>query len=400
MRIHASRPLRVWLLLAVLLPLLCLAGCAARPAADRAVAAAPSPVPPAATLTPVPTPSPTFTPTSTPTGPPTPTPSLTVSGTYDNLAENPNGTFHLRREAGVVYATFQTDRSPVQFLSRDQPEVLFTVPEGFRPVLPVTWEVRAEPALPDGTPLSAPAERRVFRMHVDTAGQVRYVDDAGVDGVGHLGYDTTLAWPLAGTEPQVCDRPRHIREGILAAVQALDDVRMPCSLVDWEHLARIRTLSPGTHAADYARHDLLGLTNLVALRMPSIHGTTYPDDLLAHTPRLQTLRIERNALEDLPANLFRYTPRLTHLSLGNDSRRDLDLPGALLMHTPHLESLQLESRHPAELARQLLAHTPHLTRRRGFLGGDCYIRAGPAICAVAVGAGVARLPGCRRRPAK
>ena len=62
MRIHAACPRRGWLLLAVLLPCLCLAGCAARgsggPATDRAVAASPSPVPPVATFTPVPTPAP------------------------------------------------------------------------------------------------------------------------------------------------------------------------------------------------------------------------------------------------------------------------------------------------------------------------------------------------------
>ena len=56
-----------------------------------------------------------------------------ATGPYGNLAENHNGTFHLRREGNAVYATFRTDRSPVQFLARDQPEVLLTVPEGFRP---------------------------------------------------------------------------------------------------------------------------------------------------------------------------------------------------------------------------------------------------------------------------
>ena len=284
-----------------------------------------------------------------------------ATGPYRNLAENHNGTFHLRREEGVVYATFQTDRSPVQFLARDQPEVLFTVPEGFRPVLPVSWEVRAEPVLPDGTPLPDQPEHRVFRMHVDTAGQVRYVDDAGVEGAGYLGYDTAPAWPLAGTEPRLCDRHRNIREGILAAVQALEDATVPCPQVDWTHLARIRTLSLDVDSGNFARHDLLGLTNLATLQVLG-WSATYPDDLLAHTPRLQTLRMEETPLEDLPADLFRYTPQLAHLSLGRDSRRDLDLPGDLLMHAPHLESLQLVGRHPAELARQLLARTPYLTR--------------------------------------
>ena len=261
----------------------------------------------------------------------------------------------------MVYATFQTDRSPVQFLARDQPEVLFTVPEGFRPVLPVSWEVSAEPVLPDGTPLPDQPEHRVFRMRVDTAGQVRYVDDAGVDGAGYLGYHTALAWPLAGTEPQVCDHHWDIRDGILAAVQALEDATVPCTQVDWTHLARIRTLSLDVYSGNFARHDLLGLTNLAVLRVSSSWGT-FPADLLAHTPRLQTLRLEGWG-KALPDDLFRHTPQLAHLALGPGRfRQDLDrLSGDLLVHTPHLESLQLEGRHPAELARQLLAHTPRLT---------------------------------------
>ena len=391
----AFRPRRGWLLLVGLLLLLCLAGCTARPArrpaSDRAVAAAPTPVPPVATFTPVPTPSPTFTPTLTPTatrlpthtptptlpptptstptltptptlaGPPTPTPSATRSGTYDNPAENHNGTFHLRREGNAVYATFQTDRSPVQFLARDQPEALLTVPEGFRPAVDVTWEISARPVQADGTPHPDQPERQVFRMRVDTAGRVRYVDDPGIDGVDFLQYRTALAWPLAGTEPQVCDRHRNIREGILAAVQVLEDAALPCSQVDWAHLAGIHTLSLDTWKENFARHDLLGLTNLTELQMPSVRGATYPEDLLAHTPRLQTLRIKGSALEDLPNELFRYTPLLAHLSLGDDSHPDADPPGDLLVHTPHLESLQLEGRHSAAALAPQLTHTPRLT---------------------------------------
>ena len=289
-------------------------------------------------------------------------PAVEATGPYRNLAENHDGTFHLWREEGVVYATFQTDRSPVRFLARDQPEVLLTVPAGFRPAVAITWEVSAQPVRTDGTPLPGTAERRVFRMRVDTAGQVRYVDDAGVDGAGYLGYDTALAWPLAGTEPRLCDRHWDIRDGILAAVQALEDATVPCTQVAWSHLARIRTLSLDVDSGNFARHDLLGLTNLAALQVSSSWGT-FPTDLLAHTPRLQTLRLEGWG-KALPGDLFRHTPQLVHLALGpSQFRQDLDLlSGDLLVHTPHLESLQLEGRHPAELARQLLAHTPHLTR--------------------------------------
>ncbi len=234
-------------------------------------------------------------------------PATEVTGPYRNLAENHAGAFHLTREEGTVYATFQADRSPVQFLARDQPEVLFTVPEGFRPVLPVTWEVSAEPVLSDGTLHPDQPDRRVFRMQVDTAGQVRYLDDAGVDGVGYLRYHTMLAWPLAGTGPRLCERPRKIRAAILTAVKALEEATMRCSLVDWIHLARIRTLAlswPNSLDADAERQALLGLTNLATLKvlapnMPPLEDLGYrprwelPDDLLAHTPRLERLEADR-----------------------------------------------------------------------------------------------------------
>ena len=241
-------------------------------------------------------------------------PAAEATGSYRNLTENHNGTFHLRREGNAVYATFHTDRSPVQFLARDQPEALLTVPAGFRPAVDVTWEVIARPVRTDGTAHPGPTDHRVFRMRVDTEGHVRYVDDPGVDGAGYLGYRTALAWPLAGTEPRVCDRHQNIREGILAAVQALEDIPVPCTQVAWSHLARIRTLSLDihSHSGNPARHALLGLTNLTALQVPE-WSAIYPDALLAHTPRLQSLRLERWE-ETLPGDLFRYTPQLAHLS--------------------------------------------------------------------------------------
>ena len=303
-----------------------------------------------------------------------------ATGPYRNLAENHAGAFHLTREEGTVYATFQTDRSPVQFLARDQPEVLFTVPEGFRPVLPVTWEVSAQPVLTDGMPHPDQPDRRVFRMRVDREGHVRYVDDVGVDGVGYLQYHTALAWPLAGTEPRLCERPRKIREGILTAVKALNDAALHCSEVDWTHLARIRTLSlsdrtlalswPDALDADTERQALLGLTNLATLNvsapdMPPLEELGYhprwelPADLLAHTPRLERLELwPDDSWLVLPTGWFRYIPLLTHLSLG--SLYHMDLSDDLLAPVPHLESLHLGDMHPSERA-QLLARVPHLT---------------------------------------
>ena len=294
-------------------------------------------------------------------------PMAEATGPYRNLAENHAGAFHLTREEGVVYATFRTDRSPVQFLARDQPEVLFTVPEGFRPVLPVTWEVSAEPVLPDGTPHPDQPDRRVFRMRVDRQGHVWYVDNAGVDGVGHLRYHTMLAWPLAGSEPQVCERPRHIREAILEAVQALEEATLHCSEVGWEHLARIRSLPlPVPLFAASARQALLGLTNLATLKV-SPPNTGLPADLLAHTPRLARLEVDSTNFLVLPTGLLRYTPLLAHLSLGLARNivvapSNVDLPADLLAPVPHLESLAIVNRLPAKKLAPLLAHLPLLTR--------------------------------------
>ena len=231
MRIHASRLRWGWLMLAVLLLLLCLAGCASRtsrsPATDRAVAASPSPTPPVATFTPVPTPAPTFTPTSTPTlsptpiptpiptlsltptstptltGPPTPTPSRTRSGAYDNLAEHSDGRYALQLAGARVAATFTTARSPVQYWAREVPQPLFTVPEPFRPPYSVLRTAEGTPVLADGTPDPDHPDPRRFLLRVEPDGTVHYVDDDHVEGVGHLAYALDTVW---GTTAAANDR--------------------------------------------------------------------------------------------------------------------------------------------------------------------------------------------------
>ena len=217
----AARPRRGWLLLALLLPLLCLAGCAARtsrgPNTDRAVASSPSPTPLVATFTPVPIPSPTFTQTPTPTptllptltstptftGPATPTPSLTRSGAYDNLTEHPDGRYALQRSGSRVAATFATSRSPVAYWAREVAAPLFTVPEGFRPPYPVLRSAEGTPVLADGAPDPDHPEPRRFLLRIDPNGTVRYADDNHVEDVGYLAYALDTVW---GTTPAANDR--------------------------------------------------------------------------------------------------------------------------------------------------------------------------------------------------
>ncbi len=215
----ASGPRRRWLLLAVLLPLLCLAGCAARtsrgPDTDRARAPSPSPTLPVATFTPGPIPSPTFTPTPTPTllptptstptltGPATPTPSLTRSGAYDNLTEHPDGRYALQRSGSRVAATFAASRSPVAYWAREVPPPLFTVPESFRPPYPVLRSAEGTPVLADGASDPDHPEPRRFLLRVDPDGTMRYADDNHAEGVGYLAYALDTVW---GTTPAANDR--------------------------------------------------------------------------------------------------------------------------------------------------------------------------------------------------
>ncbi len=298
-----------------------------------------------------------------------PSPAAEVSGPYRNLTEHHAGTFHLKREGDAVYATFRTDRSPVQHFARQQPEVLFTVPEGFRPPVAVTWEVSAETVQEDGTPHPQHVDRRVFRVRVDPEGRVRYVDDPGVDRVGYLRYHTMLAWPLAGTEPRLCERHRKIREGILAAVQILEDATLPCSLVDWSHLARIQTLSlalPVPLDTDTEWHVLLGLTNLATLQLQSwsesgwpVAEDTYLTQLLIHTPRLKTLSVKGPGLS-VSADLLQFTPELEalHLDLGGWGKELVPL----LDHVPRLTQLTVKDGLAPCASPNLLAAVPRLTR--------------------------------------
>ena len=343
-----------------------------------------------------------------------------TTGTYLNLAENHAGEFHLRRDERAVHVAFGTARSPVQYLARGQPEVLFTIPEGFRPATDITWDVTAWHVQSDGSPHPTRRGPHAFRMTVDTEGRVSYVDDPGVEGVGYLSYHTALAWPLAGTDPLVCERGT-IRGLIFSALVDLGYGELSCDQVGWEHLSNIRTLSsrqPITIQHYYQRpsvwrwiqepvsqttasgqlgsqddffwppfpywktnpplpreygivrpHDLLGLTNLTELHVQVGSDFLFSPGLLAHTPRLLALSVAEediwgwSDLPSMPRDFLVYTPLLRHLSLGKFSDTLLlDWAEDALAHTPHLTSLHLGLRSPTDKVFALLQHAPQLTR--------------------------------------
>ena len=386
------RQTRVWVVLCLgLLAMGLLVGCTARRTESASPTLIPVPtytptLPPTLAPTPTPTLPPTLAPTSTftptptftPTIVPSPTfipqsvpsanqvadavPGLTFEGDYANLAANREGQVHLAVQGRAVYATLQTVRSPVQYFAREQPEVLFTVPEGFRPATPMTWEVNGQHVGTDGQLDPVRRDIQVFRLSVDTEGQVRYVDDPGVDGVGFLRYHTTLAWPLAGTDPQVCARGPEIRAQIEAALHALAGVQTYCAQVSWEHLAGIETITYAQREA-VKGEDWLGLSNVTSLALHSRDQATLPPDLLAHMPRLGQLSVTSRHMNALPAALLLYTSQLRQLTLDllSGSTPFRDLPADLLTHTPHLNSLHLEIRYPAAAIARLLQAVPQLT---------------------------------------
>ena len=283
-------------------------------------------------------------------------------GTFDHPEEHWGGRYTLIRTGPTVTATFSTTRSPVQHYARQAPTVLFTLPAGYRPGTPVVWEVEGFPVQSDGDPGTSPEPRR-FRLQVGPAGTVRYVDDAGVDGVGYLRYTVTLAWPAAGTEPQVCARTPAVRDALLAALTSPSaSATRDCGTVTWAELGRIRTLDLGRFRGEgldftVQELDLAGLTGLEELHLP-LQNRALPAPLLWHAPRLSHLSIQATRLEDLPGSLLAFAPRLSHLRL--HVPRVNAWPQAFLASVPLLTGLQLTGGWKS-LPPDLLAPVPQLT---------------------------------------
>ncbi len=190
-----------------------LAGCLAQPSHHSQNGSQAVVLTPASTSRPVPT-VPTFTPTATPSATPsatptytfavsTPMPSRTEAGRYDNLEEHLDGQYELQRSGARVVARFTTSRSPVQYWARGVPQLLFTLPEPFRPPYSVLRTATGIPVLADGTPDPTRTETVRFLMRLDPDGSVHYVDDGHVEAIGYLAYFLDTVW---GITPAANDR--------------------------------------------------------------------------------------------------------------------------------------------------------------------------------------------------
>ena len=114
-----------------------------------------------------------------------------VAGVYTLRTEHWGGQYLVMRQGKQVTATLTTLRSPV--VNGGPPQPLFRLPEGYRPVLPVTWTTVAWPMTEQGRSRSeAPAATVILEARPD--GTVHHVDAPTLSNAGYVRYRTTMTW--------------------------------------------------------------------------------------------------------------------------------------------------------------------------------------------------------------
>ncbi len=118
-------------------------------------------------------------------------PPLPMSGFYTNRTEHWAGRYHALRQGRQVTVTLATHRSPVGHAT--QPQLLFQLPEGYRPVLPVTWATVARPMTAQGW-LRPEVPTVTVILEVQPDGMVYHVDTPTLEEAGYVGYRTAMTW--------------------------------------------------------------------------------------------------------------------------------------------------------------------------------------------------------------
>ena len=325
-----------------------------------------------------------------------------VQGRYDDQAAHHEGVFSLRRTGSLVAAHLRTTRSPVQHYARQAPEVLFTVPAGYRPSQEVQLEVNGLRSVNEaGTFQAELPEARSFRVQVAPNGEVRYVDDTGVDEIGYLAYEMEVSWytddaPLPqppAAKAQVSDLcSRHIAVQASLRQSMAEDGTWSCHTVTWADLARVEQLelAVGPGQPPLKVQDLAGLSGLSVLKLSVPHllfnvkdefrliQPTYypfrrwPADLLTQAPNLRHLEVQW-VWTHLRLPLFKAVPSLAlaRRDLENivDEVLSLDVEVRLALagrrrfpHDRYPDNQYPHNRFPHTWVAAFLSHAPQLTQ--------------------------------------
>ena len=114
-----------------------------------------------------------------------------VAGVYADQAEHWGGRYRVQHQGRQVTVTLATHRSRV--VNGEPPRLLFRLPEGYRPVLPVTWTAAAWPMTIQGRSRPEAAITTVI-LEARPDGTVHHVDAPSLDGAGYVGYRTAMTW--------------------------------------------------------------------------------------------------------------------------------------------------------------------------------------------------------------
>ncbi len=117
-----------------------------------------------------------------------------ASGDFRNLVTNPDGRWAVWKAGTTVTANFSSPRSPVQYYARENRQPQFVLPVGFRPTATVTHTVTGTRVNENRTPV-ANAQPATFDLTIGTNGEMRYANNAKVNGLGFVSYSVThLTW--------------------------------------------------------------------------------------------------------------------------------------------------------------------------------------------------------------
>ena len=130
-----------------------------------------------------------------------------VSGDFRNLTTNPDGHWEAWKSGTTVIANFSSPRAPVQYYARQDPQPQFVLPTDWRPSGQVTHTATGTRVRADRT-LIWDEQPSLFDLTIGPNGEMSYVDNSKVDGLGYVDYRVIrLTWQTA-TSPETQCIPR------------------------------------------------------------------------------------------------------------------------------------------------------------------------------------------------